>query len=1119
MQILYKAATTSAKLNGEEGRPFSNTSGIRQGCPLSPLLYIFVQEVQMRMLREDERIKGIPIPDFDGHAPSADGPTIKERGLVDDIMVAVSGPESVPPLLETLDRFERMSNHKMNVDKTMLLLLGRHGGFDLQGSSEAARQLRSRQLNLTHDIRADGPMRMPDKWHGIVLGNAEGSEAEWEGKVSEAVQRAETMATGAMPYGSRGRTAQAAGKVLGKAKATLQYTVPHDQAFIGSELARLQQSVSAMVMGPRHAMTTAEAVQPRKDMGIGMVSVADQMAATWAKPLLSAMGATTDRRPYENYYAQVARIAYPDMDMGRELLRLNLGMHAVLELRHTQITGEMRQAFEALQRIPPMQYLAPHEHSDAEEREHMTYEALVEQPVLFNPLLSRGTPQRATREEEAEMLRWARAGISRVRHVLAAGGTRVATLEELVQAHPNLLTSQHPMGQLRLRLAAIAKDLRRWEAKLAKGLPATLKKGEFRRDGAGCIWRTQAKGKAGDDAVPAVHYAEHPHTGRLRNTGDTGRLPALRQGSEPCVVTTKEPPADEAQGVETARRVEAALDADEPHRVLAPRRSQATVDARTVGWRQRETATAGRLIPLQDAGTSQVRSMLLAEKWEVPRVFKPGGRHVAMLAGLSEEERRRRIGEIATGLGHWAIPQEEALHLCETVHSGLMIGGNKRSGEKALCAHCLKNGMRTEESAAHVHHKCPKAKAVWRVVMEDWNEKTGDQMNTTDLTASVAGLRTCPTAVTGEAKAEWKALEPAWRLLHAVTLQEIYRARCRTHAAYHAEPRADPKATSTKHVIRRIKARLQERIGYEHEKAKHARRHSHEDGPMAAFQRHWITTGAAVFVKQGPKLALLSASPDKGPPLRDGVHIRTAAVVEPAAGRREKSAAWLVSASDVGTDGSEEPRLQAVGKVPTVAAMGSQAPRDAATKHTEQSAHQAAIWAALVYAGTCLTRGSRVTLTVESVTALRNLQAAPAGTEAQQEGAAQGGAAGRTPQRDGPARPAPGGANKRQRPNPRPDLKRGREADERKKREGARPSHTALNIRNKTRLEALSRRYPGKLELRAPQGATPITLRMQAQTAARFDDILAHVTFTGAGDKDSRLVPVWDQTRVWDPGD
>ena len=85
---------------------------------------------------------------------------------------------------------------------------------------------------------------------------------------------------------------------------------------------------------------------------------------------------------------------------------------------------------------------------------------------------------------------------------------------------------------------------------------------------------------------------------------------------------------------------------------------------------------------------------------------------------------------------------------------------------------------------------------------------------------------------------------------------------------------------------------------------------------------------------------------------------------------------------------------------------------------------------------------------------------------------------------------------------------------------GTGPSHTELNIRNKRRLGALSRRYPAKLELRAPQkGATPIILRMQAQTAARFDDVLAHVTFTGAGSKGSRLVPLWDQTRVWGPGD
>ena len=123
-----------------------------------------------------------------------------------------------------------------------------------------------------------------------------------------------------------------------------------------------------------------------------------------------------------------------------------------------------------------------------------------------------------------------------------------------------------------------------------------------------------------------------------------GSLPAHRQGSQPCVVTTREPRPEAERGDETAQKVAAALDADEPHTVLAPHGSPAVPDARTIGWRQKETATASRLVPLQGAGTSQVRAMLLAEQWQMPRVFEPGGRHAAMLAGLTEEEKRARVG-------------------------------------------------------------------------------------------------------------------------------------------------------------------------------------------------------------------------------------------------------------------------------------------------------------------------------------------------------------------------------------------------------------------------------------------------------------------------------------------
>ena len=65
--------------------------------------------------------------------------------------------------------------------------------------------------------------------------------------------------------------------------------------------------------------------------------------------------------------------------------------------------------------------------------------------------------------------------------------------------------------------------------------------------------------------------------------------------------------------------------------------------------------------------------------------------------------------------------------------------------------------------------------------------------------------------------------------------------------------------------------------------------------------------------------------------------------------------------------------------------------------------------------------------------------------------------------------------------------------------------------------------------MRPKQGATPIILRMQAQTATRFENVLAHVTFTEAGGRGSQP-SVWspyfgyllmgpDQPdRVWDPG-
>jgi hypothetical protein len=48
-------------LNGEKLKPFPLKSGMRKGCPLSPLLFKIVQEFLARAIRQEEEIKGIEI--------------------------------------------------------------------------------------------------------------------------------------------------------------------------------------------------------------------------------------------------------------------------------------------------------------------------------------------------------------------------------------------------------------------------------------------------------------------------------------------------------------------------------------------------------------------------------------------------------------------------------------------------------------------------------------------------------------------------------------------------------------------------------------------------------------------------------------------------------------------------------------------------------------------------------------------------------------------------------------------------------------------------------------------------------------------------------------------------
>ena len=60
-KAIYDKLTANIILNGENLKAFPLRTGIRQGCPLSPLLFNIVLEILATAVREEEKIKGIQI--------------------------------------------------------------------------------------------------------------------------------------------------------------------------------------------------------------------------------------------------------------------------------------------------------------------------------------------------------------------------------------------------------------------------------------------------------------------------------------------------------------------------------------------------------------------------------------------------------------------------------------------------------------------------------------------------------------------------------------------------------------------------------------------------------------------------------------------------------------------------------------------------------------------------------------------------------------------------------------------------------------------------------------------------------------------------------------------------
>ena len=115
MRTLYSHTESCILNNGWASNFFEIQRGVRQGCPLSPYLFILSAEVLAISIRNNSDIKGISVNDEE----------IKISQYADDTTLILDGSrKSLLSALKMLDDFSKASGLRLNDKKTEAMWIG-----------------------------------------------------------------------------------------------------------------------------------------------------------------------------------------------------------------------------------------------------------------------------------------------------------------------------------------------------------------------------------------------------------------------------------------------------------------------------------------------------------------------------------------------------------------------------------------------------------------------------------------------------------------------------------------------------------------------------------------------------------------------------------------------------------------------------------------------------------------------------------------------------------------------------------------------------------------------------------------------------------------------------------
>ena len=112
--LLYTDISSCVGNNGFYSNYFKLSQGIRQGCPISALLFFIVAELIAIHVRNNSYIKGFKIGCNE----------IKIKMLADDTTLLLQDLSSVNLAIKQFDKFSKCSGLNLNLQKTEIIPIG-----------------------------------------------------------------------------------------------------------------------------------------------------------------------------------------------------------------------------------------------------------------------------------------------------------------------------------------------------------------------------------------------------------------------------------------------------------------------------------------------------------------------------------------------------------------------------------------------------------------------------------------------------------------------------------------------------------------------------------------------------------------------------------------------------------------------------------------------------------------------------------------------------------------------------------------------------------------------------------------------------------------------------------